>query len=572
MAYIKILNIASARHVSTAANYIENADKTEQCEFVTGYACEPCTAASDFLETKLLAQRHGRRPNKNVKPHEAYHIIQSFAPGEVTPEQAHEIGQKLANEFLGGRFEYVIATHIDKNHVHNHILVNSVSFYDYKKLYTAPYKTIEQLRQISNRLSIENDLSVIQTPHKLGYSYKEWSERQNGTSWKSEIRKRLNFILARATSYEEFVQYCADLKIFFNDTGKQTQFRLPGQERNIRGDTLDKKSGRYSVAGIKEQCQRNLDKCSGQPERHDIVAEWENQERKDYSFDAIPVPVPEQMIEKMGESGLLLRTNLNQRIFLSNHLLDYDEEQKRYVFHVQLNRNYPLSPEHPDPDLRLADQQSKQTVQGEILLTQMAQYNGVPVRVYLASVENLPAVQIQRRIIAVERSATRARVHQLNDILWTLKHEGIEQCGDFDLALNGLREKAAEIQNRITAAEDKQAQYQQVAKWLNTVQTYQELSEQRNTVSPWRRKKFELTHQTELDAYDHASERLQHYGISDELESEQVIAIADQQRQLVKDFSQEKKRVEERIIKLKVAQEEVVNRRNEQKQMREIEL
>jgi hypothetical protein len=192
--------------------------------------------------------------------------------------------------------------------------------------------------------------------------------------------------------------------------------------------------------------------------------------------------------------------------------------------------------------------------------------------VYLASIENLPAVQIQRRIIAVERSAARARVHQLNDILWTLKHEGIEQCGDFDLALNGLREKAAEIQNRITAAEDKQAQYQQVAKWLNTVQTYQELSEQRNTVSPWRRKKFELTHQTELDAYDRTSERLQHYGISDELESEQVIAIADQQRQLVKDFSQEKKRVEERIIKLKVAQEEVVNRGNEQKQMCEIEL
>ena len=471
MAYIKIKSLSTVGHIRTALTYIENPEKTEQGEYVTGYVCDPWTAASDFLETKLMAERHGRTPMKNAKRHEAYHIVQSFAPGEVTPEAAHAIGQKLANEFLEGRFEYVIATHTDTQHVHNHILINSVSFYDYKKLYTKPYQTIAQLREINDRLALEHDLSVIEHPQKLGYSYKEWRERQQGTSWKSQIRQRLQFILTRATSYEEFVQYCADLNLFFQDTGKQTQFRLPGQERNVRGDTLDRKTGRYSVEGIKAQCQRNWERCHGKPTHHNIVAEWRNQEKKDYTFDAIPIPVPESMIANISDSGLLLHTQLHQRIFLSNHLLDYDEEKDCYVFHLQMKRSYALAPEQPDPDVRLADQPSKQTISGETLLAEMAQRNGVPIRVYLAQTENLPVVQARRKIIAVERSASRARVDQLNEILWTLKKEGIQQLSDFDHVLEELHEKAAAIQTRMAAAEGKQMQYQQVAKWLYTVQT-----------------------------------------------------------------------------------------------------
>ena len=334
MAYVKILGLTSARHLSQTVDYIENPEKTDQNEFVYGYACEPSMAASDFLETRMLAARSARRPNPNKKYYVAYHIVQSFAPGEATPEQAHEIGKRLASEFLGGRFEYVVATHTDKRHVHNHILINAFSFYDGKKLYTRPYKTIDQLRRISNRLSLEYGLSVIQRPGKLGYSYKEWSERRNGTSWKSEIRKRLNFILERVTSYEEFLDACVALNLYYNDRGKQTQFRLPGQERNVRGDTLDKKTGRYSAESIRAQCQRNLERANGQTQKHDIRVEWENQEKKSFSFDDIPVPVPQSMIVKSGEGGLLLRTNTGERLFLSNHLLDYDEEQERYVLSV----------------------------------------------------------------------------------------------------------------------------------------------------------------------------------------------------------------------------------------------
>lgn len=560
MAYVKILGLTSVRHLSQAIDYIEDAEKTDQNELVYGYACEPSTAASDFLETRLMAARSARRPNPNKKNYVAYHIVQSFAPGEATPEQAHEIGKRLANEFLGGRFEYVLATHTDKGHVHNHIMVCAVSFYDHKKLYTRPYKTIAQLRDISDRLCVENDLSVIQRPGKLGYSYKEWSERRNGTSWKSEIRKRLNFILERVTSYEEFVDACVALNLYYNDRGKQTQFRLPGQERNVRGDTLDKKTGRYSAEGIRAKCQRNLERANGQPQKHDIRAEWENREKKSYSFDDIPVPVPQSMIVKAGEGGLLLRTNTGERLFLSNHLLDYDEEQERYVFHVQLRKNYALTPERPDPDVRLADQSAGRSVRGEDLLTQMAQANGVPVRVYLASVENLPAVQIQRRIIAIERSASRARVHQLNDVLWTLKHENIQSAGDFGTALDSLNKEAADVQKQTSAAENKRMEFVQVSKWLNTVQLLEDVHWEYARQLPWGRKRFLSEHQGELAAYDHAAGQLQALGISQFVDVDKVQAMVDQQDERIAALKQQERTLDLRIRKLKMAQEEVNGR------------
>ena len=560
MAIVKILGLTSLRHLTQAVDYIENPDKTD-IALTSGYACDPATAASDFLETKLLAQRSARKVNENKKHYEAYHIVQSFAPGEATPELAHEIGKRLANEFLGGRFEYVIATHTDKGHLHNHIMVNSVSFYDRKKLYTKPYQTIAQLRAINDRLCMEYGLSVIQRPGKLAYSYKEWSERRNGTSWKSEIRKRLNFILKRATSYEEFQQYCMELNLYYNDRGKQTQFRLPGQERNVRGDTLDKKTGRYSAEGIRAQCQRNLEQANGQPQKHDIRAEWEDHEKKTYAFDAVPVPVPQRMIVKAGEGGLLLRTENGERLFLSNHFLDYDEERNCYVFHVELNQRYALAPDVPDPDVRLADQHGAQSVRGETLLIQMAQLNGVPLRVYLASVENLPTVQIQRRIIAMERTASRARVHQLNDVLWTLKNEDIQSADDFKTVLDSLNSEAADVQQQTSAAEQKRMEFVQVSKWLNTVNVLEDVHEEFSRQLPWGRKRFLTEHREELEAYDHASEQLRKLGISPEVDLDKIEAMIEQQDDRISDLKQRSRSLDQRIAKLKLAQDEI-NRRD----------
>ena len=143
MAITKIHAIKST--LGKALAYIENLDKTDGQMLVSGYNCEPQTASIDFEMTAVLAHK-ARNLKRKRSTNLAYHLIQSFSPEDaVTPEQAHELGKKLAFEYTGGKYEYVVATHIDKGHIHNHIMLNAVSFYDYKKLRTVPYRTARQM-------------------------------------------------------------------------------------------------------------------------------------------------------------------------------------------------------------------------------------------------------------------------------------------------------------------------------------------------------------------------------------------------------------------------------------------
>lgn len=129
MAITKIHAIKST--LGKALAYIENPDKTDGQMLVSGYNCEPQTASIDFEMTAVLAHK-ARNLKRKRSTNLAYHLIQSFSPEDaVTPEQAHELGKKLAFEYTGGKYEYVVATHIDKGHIHNHIMINAVSFYDY---------------------------------------------------------------------------------------------------------------------------------------------------------------------------------------------------------------------------------------------------------------------------------------------------------------------------------------------------------------------------------------------------------------------------------------------------------
>lgn len=129
MAITKIHAIKST--LGKALAYIENPDKTDGQMLVSGYNCEPQTASINFEMTAVLAHK-ARNLKRKRSTNLAYHLIQSFSPEDaVTPEQAHELGKKLAFEYTGGKYEYVVATHIDKGHIHNHIMINAVSFYDY---------------------------------------------------------------------------------------------------------------------------------------------------------------------------------------------------------------------------------------------------------------------------------------------------------------------------------------------------------------------------------------------------------------------------------------------------------
>lgn len=229
--------------LNQAIDYIINPHKTEEQKYVDGFNCVPRVACKKFERTRDDAY-DGNKPyarNGNL-PIIGQHIIQSFSPEDnVTPEQAHEIGKKLMEELCGGRFEYVISTHVDKAHIHNHIIVNNVSF-ETKRTFETELnrggKVWKKLRNISDKLCEENDLSVIKMPEiGKGKSHYEWEQDNRGNSWKSLLRKNIDECVIAASSFDDFLEQMRkrgyDIK-----RGKHISFRAEGQERFTRGKTV----------------------------------------------------------------------------------------------------------------------------------------------------------------------------------------------------------------------------------------------------------------------------------------------------------------------------------------------
>lgn len=239
-----------------AINYIENSDKTDGQELISGYNTAPQTAVLDFSVTAAMA-RKARNTSAKKQGNLAYHLIQSFSPDDaVTPELAHKLGRKLAMEFTDGKFEFVVATHINKDSIHNHIIINAVSFYDYKKLRTVPYRTAQQIRSISDRLCMESQLSVIKDPQQLGQLYPTYVQKKRATSNRTEVRKKLNFCLERATNYAQFLQMAQELGISVCQRGKYMTYLLEGAGRAIR-DTSLADTDKFTYTGLVERLEDN---------------------------------------------------------------------------------------------------------------------------------------------------------------------------------------------------------------------------------------------------------------------------------------------------------------------------
>lgn len=292
MATTKIWAIKST--LSKAIDYIENPEKTQGQLLVSGYNTEPQIASLDFEMTATLARKVNYAKSTRTK-NLAYHLLQSFSPDDnVTPEQAHELGRKLASEFTEGKFEFVVSTHIDKDHIHNHIIINAVSFYDYKRLRTIPFRTARTIRTISDRLCVEAGLSIVTNPQRAGVSYEDYIGKKTETTIHSRIRKRLNFILARATSYEDFKLLAAELGVVVNDSHQHITYLLEeGQEKALRGMKLAD-TDKYTRDGILEQVEINA----------------KNQEHLKKSITAIASEAVsyDDFISKMADIGIKVKT------------------------------------------------------------------------------------------------------------------------------------------------------------------------------------------------------------------------------------------------------------------------
>lgn len=194
MAYTQIHAIKAT--VNKAIDYICEPHKTGDSIFISSYACAPETAAIDFKYT--LDHCRENSPNK------AYHLIQSFAPGEVSFEEAHAIGKKLADRVLEEKYSYVVTTHIDKDHVHNHIIFCAADHINFNKYHDCK-KSYYRIRNLSDELCREHQLSVIIPGENRGQSHTEWQANKTETSWKTTIRKDINAAIKSASTYDEFL-------------------------------------------------------------------------------------------------------------------------------------------------------------------------------------------------------------------------------------------------------------------------------------------------------------------------------------------------------------------------------
>ena len=141
---------------------------------------------------------------KQSDPNKAFHLIQSFAPGEVSYDEAHRIGIELADKLLEGKYSYVISTHIDKGHIHSHIIFCAADNIEHKK-YNDCKRTYYHIRELSDTLCKEHNLSVINPSQNKGKRYKEWQAEKNGTSLKVTLRKDIDDAINSCSSYEDFI-------------------------------------------------------------------------------------------------------------------------------------------------------------------------------------------------------------------------------------------------------------------------------------------------------------------------------------------------------------------------------
>ena len=251
MAYDKIRVIHT--RLDNSIRYVMNADKAVDgntgAVLIGGINCQPETAFREMMQTK-------RRWDKANRPIQGYHIIHSFVPGEVTPEKAQIIGMELARRLVGDRFEAVVSTHTDHAHVHCHIVFNSVSCTD-GKMYRDNFKAyFGDIRGLSNEISRENDLSVIE-PKGKGKHYAEWDAERNGkVTVRGLIRQDIDAALAEAFTLQSFFEALQrrGYTIKRGANVKHTAVKPPGSDRFVRLDSL---GDGYTETDIRDRLNRS---------------------------------------------------------------------------------------------------------------------------------------------------------------------------------------------------------------------------------------------------------------------------------------------------------------------------
>jgi len=330
--YVMNKEKTTAVSLQDALDYAANRDKTEQSCFESSYACTLETAFADMRQTKERWHKSGGV--------QGYHLVQSFAAGEVTPELAHQIAKELAARVLGGRYEYVIGTHLNTGHIHSHIVWNSVSCVDGKK-YRSNYKSyVTEIRAVSDELCRKYKLSIIDTENSnhVAKPYAEWlAEKNNQPTWRTAIRQDVDDAIQQSLTWRQFLS-AMDRKGYEVRMGrKYPVLRPPGKERFVRFKTLGK---RYTPEVIQNRLlYPQFDRCfvensphvqysrlhSGKKSRRKLTGLRALYYRYLYELGALPRK-PRRPSYAVRQDAYKLNQRIRQMEFLSKHNIDTLEQ------------------------------------------------------------------------------------------------------------------------------------------------------------------------------------------------------------------------------------------------------
>lgn len=222
-----------AHTVHERLSYAINPDKTNSGQLIKAYCCEPETAAGEMLLCKKEYETYIGRSEEKKSDIVLYQIRQSFKPGEITPEKAQEIGFELAMSFTKGKYQFVVATHTDHAHIHNHIIFNSTSI-DYTQKFRNFLGSSEAIRKISDKLCFVNGLSIIEAPKQGPSDYGKWLGDKKPLSWQEKLRQTIDAVMAqKPVDFDAFLKLMAE-NGYKVKQGQHLAFNANGQQKFTR--------------------------------------------------------------------------------------------------------------------------------------------------------------------------------------------------------------------------------------------------------------------------------------------------------------------------------------------------
>ncbi|MDN5016677.1 relaxase/mobilization nuclease domain-containing protein [Streptococcus sp. SI1] len=405
------IQIKMQGNLKQAVQYILNSNKTtiksiseieenfpivikngEHCiQLVSGHQITDVSIADEemIMTKRLAAIEKGDDDFKEIysgKQVLAHHIIQSFSPDDhLTPEQVHEIGRRTMLEFTGGDYEFVIATHVDKNHLHNHIIVNTTNSVTMKKMRWQK-NTLKKLRAISDKQADLYGAKIIQPTMKNSHKkYAAWRRQNN---FRFEIKERLDFLLKQSISMEDFKMKAKALDVQIDFSGKYVKYRLLTpldgklQERNTRDDTLSKK-GIYSLENIQKRIRLNQVVY----DVSEIRERYQNEKEKTEIDFELKLEVEAWQVESETTNGIYLQMDYgvfnSGTILIPAHKVDKLENGNYHIFLKEKDYFYLMNPDHSEKN---------RYMMGTTVAKQLAKQNGqviVTKNPYISSMKEL---------------------------------------------------------------------------------------------------------------------------------------------------------------------------------------